>query len=49
MLLISVDCGSVFVQSLRDTFYFYPPNLIEKDGVFAVRYKQYKAHFLTQG
>ena len=49
MALIYVCHGFIFVQSLRDTFYFYPTNPHEKDGVFAVRYKQYKAHFLTQG
>ena len=39
----------LFVQSLRDTNYFYNFAPDPKDGIFAVRYKQHKAHFITQG
>lgn len=28
---------------------FYPPRASQSDGVFAVRWKQYKAHFIIQG
>jgi arylsulfatase A len=35
--------------SERDTFYYYSGKCKEEDGVYAVRYKQYKAHFITEG
>ncbi len=37
------------LQSARETFYYYPKHLDPDRGVFAVRYKQYKAHFWTEG
>lgn len=33
----------------RETFFYYPSFSQSFVGVYAVRYKQYKAHFLTQG
>ena len=37
------------LQSERDTFYYYAGQCTPEDGVFAVRHKQYKAHFFTKG
>lgn len=49
---MGVNINIVFhfnLQGLQDTFFYYP-TLPEADiGIFAVRYKQYKAHFLTEG
>uniref|UniRef100_A0ABM5GLE8 Arylsulfatase A isoform X2 n=1 Tax=Pogona vitticeps TaxID=103695 RepID=A0ABM5GLE8_9SAUR len=36
-------------KSPRQTMFYYPPAPSELLGVFAVRYKKYKAHFFTQG
>ncbi|XP_078505075.1 arylsulfatase A-like [Lissotriton helveticus] len=36
-------------QSERKSMFFYPVNPEETQGVFAVRYGKYKAHFFTQG
>ncbi|XP_041456450.1 arylsulfatase A-like isoform X2 [Lytechinus variegatus] len=36
-------------KSLRETFFYYSPAASEKQNSFAVRYKQYKAHFYTKG
>lgn len=38
-----------FVQSKRDSYMFYPTDPSQSDGVFAVRWKQFKAHFITKG
>ncbi|XP_069485571.1 arylsulfatase A-like isoform X1 [Ambystoma mexicanum] len=35
--------------SKRKTMFYYPPSPNEAQGVFAVRYGKYKAHFFTQG
>ncbi|XP_038074048.1 arylsulfatase A-like [Patiria miniata] len=35
--------------SQRQTFIYYPVEPNPKVGIFAVRYKQYKAHYYTQG
>lgn len=36
-------------QSERKSMFFYPSNPEKAEGVFAVRYGKYKAHFFTQG
>ncbi|XP_062500868.1 arylsulfatase A-like [Corticium candelabrum] len=36
-------------KSNRDFYYYYPFGPNPDDGVFATRYKQYKAHFYTKG
>ncbi|XP_030847610.1 arylsulfatase A-like [Strongylocentrotus purpuratus] len=36
-------------KSLRETFFYYSPAASERQSSFAVRYKQYKAHFYTKG
>ncbi|XP_069764922.1 arylsulfatase A [Narcine bancroftii] len=36
-------------KSKRDTMFYYPISPSKKLGVFAVRYRQYKAHYYTQG
>ncbi len=36
-------------QSLRNSIFYYPTNTRESIGLYAVRYKKYKAHFYTQG
>jgi arylsulfatase A len=52
VVLDGYDMSSILFQnkaSERDTFYYYPVDCTPEDGVFAVRHKQYKAHFYTQG
>lgn len=34
---------------MRETFFYYSPAASERQSSFAVRYKQYKAHFYTKG
>lgn len=41
--------NTLFFQSKRESFYYYPVGANPEIGVFAVRYKQYKAHFYTEG
>ena len=36
-------------QSNRESYMFYPSDPTKDDGVFAVRWKQYKAHFIIKG
>ena len=45
---LSFPCYDLF-QSARETFYYYPTGPLPDKGVFAVRHKQYKAHFWTVG
>nr|XP_006822165.1 PREDICTED: arylsulfatase A-like [Saccoglossus kowalevskii] len=47
-----VDIGSVLFKSEkspRKTFFYYFSEAFPQYGVYAVRYKQYKAHYYTQG
>ena len=37
------------MQSKRDTFYYYPASPDPDEGVYAIRWNQYKAHFYTYG
>ena len=37
------------LQSQRESFIFYPTECSPKYGIYAVRYQQYKAHYVTQG
>ncbi len=39
----------VLFQSRRESFLYYPSEANPKQGLFAVRYKQYKAHYFTKG
>lgn len=36
-------------QSLRDVMYYYSMGPDKSDGVNAMRYQKYKAHFFTEG
>ncbi|XP_071497179.1 arylsulfatase A-like [Diadema antillarum] len=36
-------------KSSRETFFYYSPAASERHSSFAVRYRQYKAHFYTKG
>ena len=36
-------------QSQRDHFFYYPPNPTHDADIYAVRWKQYKAHYFTKG
>ncbi len=36
-------------QNLRNSIYYYPTETSKSIGLYAVRYKQYKAHFYTKG
>ncbi|XP_014663265.1 PREDICTED: arylsulfatase A-like [Priapulus caudatus] len=50
--LDGVDMEEILLRhgkSKRDTFFYYPVGADPRFGVFAVRYKQYKAHFWTKG
>ena len=38
-----------FLQSLRESFMYYPLNVDKTTGVYAVRHKEYKAHYYTEG
>jgi len=43
----SIFC--VILQSQRDYYIYYPPGASPDTGVFAIRYKEYKAHYYTSG
>ncbi|XP_070577422.1 arylsulfatase A-like [Ptychodera flava] len=50
--LDGTDISSVLFtggKSKRDTFFYYPNLATKSIGVYAVRYRQYKAHFYTEG
>ncbi|CAL1592160.1 unnamed protein product [Knipowitschia caucasica] len=52
VILDGVDLTQVLIHrgmSERETMMFYPTDPSEKYSLFAVRYKQYKAHFYTRG
>ncbi|XP_071816160.1 arylsulfatase A-like [Apostichopus japonicus] len=47
-----VDISSVLFnggKSPRESFFYYPTTVRPEYGIYAVRYKQYKAHYYTQG
>ncbi|XP_033624366.1 arylsulfatase A-like [Asterias rubens] len=50
--LDGVDMSQILferMKSQRESFLYYPAEANPKQGVFAVRYKQYKAHYITKG
>ncbi|XP_070577433.1 arylsulfatase A-like [Ptychodera flava] len=50
--LDGTDISSVLFngsKSPRETFFFYSPDASKSVGVYAVRYRQYKAHFYAKG
>ena len=40
---------SLHMQSLRNVIHYYASHPNNMEGVNAVRYQQYKAHFITKG
>ncbi|XP_022099421.1 arylsulfatase A-like [Acanthaster planci] len=51
-VLDGVDMSEILFHnrpSQRETFIYYPENPNPTLGIFAVRYKQYKAHYFTRG
>ncbi|KAJ0029232.1 hypothetical protein NQD34_004229 [Periophthalmus magnuspinnatus] len=52
VILDGIDLTELLIhqgRSARETMMFYPTDPSEMYGLFAVRYKKYKAHFYTRG